>query len=105
MPRRVTQPASLETRSDKARNVIVVHGRNSKARDALFGLLRDIDLRPLEWDQMVSEAGGSPYPSATLQRSKQLCPQWHRLDNIVNALRHRAKGGDTERLLGLLRSF
>lgn len=45
-----------------AREVFVVHGRNGKARDELFELLRTIDLRPLEWEEAVEATGKSaPY--------------------------------------------
>ncbi len=43
------------------REVFVVHGRNAKARDALFSFLRAIDLHPLEWSQAV-QATGKPMP-------------------------------------------
>lgn len=41
--------------------VFVVHGRNSNIRSALFGLLRAVGLRPLEWAQAVA-ATGKPIP-------------------------------------------
>jgi hypothetical protein len=42
--------------------VFVVHGRNGKARLALFDFLRAIGLKPLEWNQLVVATGqGSPY--------------------------------------------
>ena len=44
------------------REVFVVHGRNDAARDALFAFLTAIDLRPLEWSEIVNSAGKpSPY--------------------------------------------
>jgi len=48
--------------SANARNVFVVHGRNSQARTALFRFLRSIGLRPIEWSQAVESTGKtSPY--------------------------------------------
>ena len=52
------QPRPMED----ARDIFVVHGRNLKARDALFDFLRAIDLRPLEWSEAVQAMGkASPY--------------------------------------------
>ena len=45
-----------------AREVFVVHGRNTAARDALFDFLNAIDLHPLEWSEAVKSTGrASPY--------------------------------------------
>ena len=44
------------------REVFVVHGRNTAARDAVFQFLRAIDLSPLEWSVAVQSTGkSSPY--------------------------------------------
>ena len=44
------------------RVVFVVHGRNSRARDAMFTFLRSIGLYPLEWSEAVRATGEtSPY--------------------------------------------
>jgi predicted nucleotide-binding protein len=44
------------------RNVMVVHGRNRAARDAMFEFLRAIGLEPLEWDKLVAATGdAAPY--------------------------------------------
>jgi predicted nucleotide-binding protein len=43
------------------RKVFVVHGRNAKAREAVFTFLSAIDLAPLEWEQVVA-ATGKPNP-------------------------------------------
>jgi predicted nucleotide-binding protein len=42
------EAAQLAQTPDK-RRVFVVHGRNILARDAVFELLRAIDLYPIEW--------------------------------------------------------
>nr|WP_066375803.1 CATRA conflict system CASPASE/TPR repeat-associated protein [Herbidospora mongoliensis] len=47
---------------DGSRDVFVVHGRDLQARDAVFTLLRALDLRPLEWETLVAWAGGEPWP-------------------------------------------
>lgn len=69
------KPARLLTESnDKdSRNVMVVHGRNSKARDALFDFLHTIDLKPLEWDSLIAETHhGAPYIGDTLTRAFEI---------------------------------
>ena len=44
------------------REVFVVHGRNTAARDAVFQFLLAIGLQPLEWAEAVRSTGkGSPY--------------------------------------------
>jgi predicted nucleotide-binding protein len=51
-----------ELTADRARNVFVVYGRDRQARDAVFGLLRFLDLQPLEWEKLVhATAEGSPF--------------------------------------------
>ena len=45
-----------------AQEVFVVHGRNGKARQAIFDFLRSIGLHPLEWSEAVQSTGRpSPY--------------------------------------------
>jgi predicted nucleotide-binding protein len=44
------------------RRVMVVHGRNQRAREAMFTFLRSLSLVPIEWEQAVAETGmGSPH--------------------------------------------
>lgn len=42
---------------DRSRSVFVVHGRDEEVRAAMFGLLRRLDLRPLEWEELVRATG------------------------------------------------
>jgi len=59
----------VEAKMDK-RNVFVVYGRNSKARDAMFDFLRSLDLNPLEWSQAVSATKkASPYIGEVLDQA------------------------------------
>ena len=59
---------ALPARAKDTRKVFVVHGRNEKARKALFDFLRSIDLHPQEWSEWVHETGhGSPYVGNVLK--------------------------------------
>lgn len=59
--------ATTESRKDR-RQVMVVHGRNDAARDAMFAYLRCLGLAPIEWEQAVAETGmGSPYTLEAVQ--------------------------------------
>jgi predicted nucleotide-binding protein len=42
---------------DRTRNVFVVHGRDEEMRSAMFGLLSRLDLRPLDWEDLVAATG------------------------------------------------
>lgn len=46
---------------DRNRSVFVVHGRNLKARDAMFEFLEALDLHSIEWSEAV-QATGKPTP-------------------------------------------
>lgn len=51
-----------ETDSQDRRKVFVIHGRNDRARRALFDFLRSIGLDPIEWSEATRLTGrGSPY--------------------------------------------
>src|SRR6266852_8917563 len=47
---------------------MVVHGRNARAREAMFSFLRCLGLAPIEWEQAVAETGmASPYNLEAVQ--------------------------------------
>jgi predicted nucleotide-binding protein len=53
---------ALATSSEKSRNVVVVHGRDTVLRDSMFQLLRSLGLAPIEWSEAVRRTGrGAPY--------------------------------------------
>jgi predicted nucleotide-binding protein len=48
--------------AEDRRAVMVVYGRNGRARQAMFDFLRAVDLRPMEWTELVGAANiGAPY--------------------------------------------
>jgi predicted nucleotide-binding protein len=62
----------LEMNEEAKRRVFVVHGRNEKARKALFSFLRALGLEPIEWEEAISYTGlGSPYTGDILDRAFQ----------------------------------
>ncbi|MFI1763865.1 TIR domain-containing protein [Streptomyces sp. NPDC020800] len=61
-PHRADRPAAPAQGSpvpspDRSRHVFVVHGRDEEARMKVFDLLRLLDLRPLEWEDLVRATG------------------------------------------------
>lgn len=52
----------VEVEAMKTRTVFVVHGRDAISRRKVFGFLRSLGLRPLEWEEAVMLCGkASPY--------------------------------------------
>ncbi|AWK09634.1 nucleotide-binding protein [Streptomyces spongiicola] len=51
--------AQAQADHSRSRSVFVVHGRDEQVRTAMFGLLRRLDLRPLEWERLVRASGGT----------------------------------------------
>jgi CAP12/Pycsar effector protein, TIR domain len=50
-----------ESGEGSPRDVFVIHGRDEQCRQRFFELLRAVDLRPLEWEQLVSATNhGAP---------------------------------------------
>jgi len=56
-PRRRSATAAAPRRASrkKGRDVMVVHGRDKKMKDAMFAFLKSLDLRPLEWTSGIKE--------------------------------------------------
>ncbi len=53
---------------ERGNTVFVVHGRNEKARKALFSLLRAFKLQPVEWNEVLKKTGqGAPYVGTILE--------------------------------------
>ncbi|KUO14089.1 TIR domain-containing protein [Streptomyces sp. DSM 15324] len=50
-------PGDDGSAADVSRNVFVVHGRDEEVRMKMFDLLRLLDLRPLEWEDLVRATG------------------------------------------------
>lgn len=62
----ITQPAvgenALPEPTPDTRTVFVVHGRNMRARDAMFSFLRSLNLAPMEFAEAIAATGRpSPY--------------------------------------------
>ncbi|MET9218930.1 nucleotide-binding protein [Streptomyces sp. NPDC088197] len=70
---RPDSPAPTPYDGLRSRNVFVVHGRDEQARLAMFGLLRRLDLRPLEWEELVRATGKtSPYIGEVIANAPSL---------------------------------
>src|SRR5664280_1783828 len=60
--------AAVSTSEMDPRNVFVVHGRDVRARDALWRFLERLGLHPLDWNEMVRRTGkGTPYTGQVLE--------------------------------------
>jgi predicted nucleotide-binding protein len=52
------------------RAVFVIHGRDEQARTTLFEFLQDLDLHPMQWEELVRKTGkGSPYNGEVVARA------------------------------------
>ncbi|GAA2027427.1 nucleotide-binding protein [Catenulispora yoronensis] len=57
-----TDQVPSDAERDLARSVFVVHGRDEQVRSLMFDFLRRLDLRPLEWEELVAATRQvSPY--------------------------------------------
>jgi predicted nucleotide-binding protein len=55
-------PEQASAEHTRSRSVFVVHGRDEEVRQSMFALLRRLDLRPLEWEELVrATRSTSPY--------------------------------------------
>lgn len=55
------ETSSAPSITNDATKVFVVHGRNTKLRDAVFAFLRSVGLNPIEWNQAIARTKkGSP---------------------------------------------
>jgi len=72
--RPTAQAAERSLDEDRRRNVFVVYGRDEKARRAIFEFLRALDLRPLQWESVVSETGSAaPSLSEAVRIGLRIC--------------------------------
>jgi predicted nucleotide-binding protein len=56
------EPATTTLNPPDSSKIMVVHGRDLRARDDLFALLRAIGLQPIEWSQAIAATEqGAPY--------------------------------------------
>jgi len=64
----LAEHAARTSLTTNPRRVFVVHGRNRKARDAMFDFLRAIDLDPIEWGEAITMTNkGTPHPEEVLR--------------------------------------
>jgi predicted nucleotide-binding protein len=60
--RQASPQAETATEGASPESVFVIHGRNKGVRDSVFGLLRALGLKPLEWEEVVALTGkATPY--------------------------------------------
>lgn len=56
--------------SPDPRRVFVIHGRDDQARKAVFGFLRDLDLWPLPWEELVASTEcATPYTGEVVKKA------------------------------------
>lgn len=67
------ESALLKSELPPDRRVFVVHGRDHRVRDAMFGFLRDLGLDPWEWEDAVTDLGqASPYSGDVVAHAAKL---------------------------------
>jgi predicted nucleotide-binding protein len=66
-------PSGTDQEADRTRNVLVVYGRDTPARLAVFGFLRSLGLRPLEWEELVKATGKmAPFLSESVRKGLEM---------------------------------
>ncbi|BCB84099.1 TIR domain-containing protein [Phytohabitans suffuscus] len=53
----VERGSRLPSAGPSSRDIFVIHGRDEQVREPFFEFLRAVDLRPLEWEALVSGTG------------------------------------------------
>jgi predicted nucleotide-binding protein len=67
--RTIEVPSQGKKTPTDPKKVLVVYGRNEKARESFFAFLRAIGLHPLEWIELIKSTGeGSPYIGTVLDK-------------------------------------
>jgi hypothetical protein len=100
-------PVEQAADRDRDRKVMVVVGRDERRNEALFDFLRAIDLKPLEWPQLVAETEhAAPYIGQVLDRAMNVAQAVVVLftpDDLVRLrppLLRKNDGSDEQRLTG-----
>jgi predicted nucleotide-binding protein len=61
---------NAEAQKINPKKVLVVHGRNEKARRAMFDFLRSVGLDPIEWGEGIRATGkGAPYVGEIIDKA------------------------------------
>lgn len=58
-PESAGQARILPSTRSSGRDILVVHGRDHECLDAFWGFLQDLDLRPLDWEDLVADTGST----------------------------------------------
>jgi len=65
---KVSPPLAELPRAKDSRTVFVVHGRDEEIRSSMFAFLRAINLKPLEWTEVIASTNsGSPFVGEALE--------------------------------------
>ncbi|WIM94368.1 BN6_48550 family protein [Actinoplanes oblitus] len=68
-------PAAPAGPEPARREIFVIHGREQRARAAVFGLLRSLNLHPLDWEEVLARTGKPmPYREEVLRAGFAIGP-------------------------------